>query len=73
MASPRILTRLMPSENVMAPVKMSAVSSPTEKPATAMQFSTADLFYNYATIGQKNRSSQRVEHQYQKGQLVKVS
>jgi hypothetical protein len=44
MASPLILTRVIPSEKEMAPVKMSAVISPTENPATAMQFSTAPLF-----------------------------
>jgi hypothetical protein len=44
MASPLILTRVIPSEKEMAPVKMRAVISPTENPATAMQFSTAPLF-----------------------------
>ncbi len=44
MASPLILTMVIPSEKEMAPVKMRAVISPTENPATAMQFSTAPLF-----------------------------
>jgi hypothetical protein len=44
MASPLILTSVIPSEKERAPVKMSAVISPTENPATAMQFSTAPLF-----------------------------
>ncbi len=44
MASPLILTSVIPSEKEMAPVKISAVISPTENPATAMQFSTAPLF-----------------------------